>query len=308
MPSLKTVKAENAKFSPKYVPVAIFVGGTSGIGQAMAETFAKYTQGNAHIIIVGRNKAAADSVISTFPKPTSSSAKHEFIQADVSLMANVHSTTAQLLSTLPKINFLVLTAGVFPTGDRKETSEGIDKSLALNYYSRFALTYDLLPLLKKAEESEEDAKVYTVLAAGMGLKINLDDLGLKKTFSSSTSNQCASYLDGAFREFSLRNSSKTLTFGHSYPGVVATDILKNSDSGSLRFLNTWVLPVFKPLLTSPKDAGEIQLYGMLNYTGGFKRIDAKGDDIGNKNDFAESEDVRKKVWEHSLKECRIEGV
>jgi hypothetical protein len=32
MPSLKNIKAENAKFSPNYTPVAVFVGGTSGVG------------------------------------------------------------------------------------------------------------------------------------------------------------------------------------------------------------------------------------------------------------------------------------
>ncbi|KAH8833100.1 NAD(P)-binding protein [Flagelloscypha sp. PMI_526] len=308
MPSLRTVRAENANFSPKCVPVAIFVGGTSGVGQGMVQAFAKYTKGNAHIIIIGRNKDAADSIISTFPKPTSPSAKHEFIQADISLMANIHSTTSQLLSTLPKINFLIMSPGILSLSGRNETSEGIDKKLALHYYARFAFTHDLLPLLKKAEESGEDAKVYSVLGAGTGTKIDMEDLGLKKTFSVSNALQAISYHDAAFKEFSLRHPSNKLTFAHSYPGTVATGLLKNSDTGSLRFLNNWVLPVFTPLFTSLEDAGEFQLYGMLNHTGGFKRIGAKGEDIGNKQYFTESEDVRKKVWEHSLKECRIEGV
>ncbi|KAJ6467045.1 hypothetical protein DFH09DRAFT_929905, partial [Mycena vulgaris] len=46
-------------FAPSYIPVAIFVGGKSGIGQGMAEAFARHTKGNAHIVLVGRNRAAA---------------------------------------------------------------------------------------------------------------------------------------------------------------------------------------------------------------------------------------------------------
>ena len=91
----------------------------------MSQAFAKLTKGNAHIIIIGRNKEAAESIISTFPKPTSGEAKHEFVQVDATLMANVHSTTSDLLSRLPKINYLVMSPGVITMAGRNETSEGI---------------------------------------------------------------------------------------------------------------------------------------------------------------------------------------
>lgn len=41
MPSLKVVQTSNSDYAPKYVPTAVFVGGNSGIGRAMAEAFAK---------------------------------------------------------------------------------------------------------------------------------------------------------------------------------------------------------------------------------------------------------------------------
>jgi hypothetical protein len=66
---------------------------------------------------------------------------------------------------------------------RDETEEGIDKKLAVHYYARWKFISDLLPALKNAKESGEDAKVISVLAAGKGGEIDLEDLGLKKTFS-----------------------------------------------------------------------------------------------------------------------------
>lgn len=164
----------------------MFVGGTSGIGQAMAEQFARDTAGNTRIIIMGRNKAAADSIISRFPAPTVSPApKHEFVQCDVTLMKNIQETTTSLLQRIPKINYLVITTGVLTTSGRSETSEGIDKKLALNYYARWRLIKDLLPALEKAKQGGEDAKVMSVLGAGKGGPLDESDLGLKKNYSVS---------------------------------------------------------------------------------------------------------------------------
>lgn len=184
MPTLAFVQAANSNFTPSYLPVAIFLGGTSGIGQALAQAFARYTKGNAHIILCGRNQAAAESTIASFPKPTASdpAVRHEFVQCDATLMKNVESTTSSLLARLPKVNFLVLSPGFLTMKGRDETPEGIDRKLALNYYARWKFTNDLLPLLKKAKDSGEDARVMSILGAGTGGRIDLDDLGLKKRY------------------------------------------------------------------------------------------------------------------------------
>lgn len=45
-------------FSPAYAPTTLFLGGTQGL----AEAFARHMKGNAHIAIIGRNRATAGSV------------------------------------------------------------------------------------------------------------------------------------------------------------------------------------------------------------------------------------------------------
>ena len=81
-------------------------------------------------------------------------------------MSNVRQTTQSLLGRLPKLNYLVLTPGFLTLKGRDETSEGMDKKLALNYYARWKFVQDLMPLLEKAKAQGEDARVLTVLAAG----------------------------------------------------------------------------------------------------------------------------------------------
>ena len=189
MPKLNAIRLSNAAFfkskSNAGLPVGVFVGGTSGIGQGIAEAFANHTAGNAHIIIVGRNKAAAEETIARFPKPTHPDAKHEFVSCDATIMRNVRTASSDILSRVSKVNYLVITSGFFSMSGRDETDEGIDKKLAVHYYSRWLFIHELLPAIVKASEAGEDAKVFSVLAAGHGSKIDLKDLGLKKTFSVS---------------------------------------------------------------------------------------------------------------------------
>ena len=185
MPTLAAAKSSNAGYNPSYFPVAVIFGGTSGIGQAMTEKLAEL-KGRVHIVVVARNKVAADNIIASLPKPIDSEAagsKYEFMACDVTLMKGVHAVCRELSERLPKINFLVLSAGVFALSGREETEEGIDKKMASRYYSRWAIINGLLPSLRKAKEAGEDASVLSILGAGMGPEVDFEDLGLKKGYS-----------------------------------------------------------------------------------------------------------------------------
>jgi len=211
MPSLAAVRASNAAFSPSKPPVALFVGGTSGIGQAMAEAFARYTKGNVHIVIIGRTRASAESIIANLPKPTVPDVTHEFVQCDVALMKNVQAVTTELLTRIPKINFLVMSPGMMTLKGREETEEGIDKKLAVHYYARWKFTNDLMPALLKAKDAGEDAKVFSVLAAGKGREIDLDDLGLKKKYSISAAALVAPTYNDLMMEVHLNDPFSSFT-------------------------------------------------------------------------------------------------
>lgn len=181
MPSLSAAREANAAFKPAYRPVAVFVGGTSGIGQGMAEALARHTGGNAHIVICGRDKVKAENIIESFPKSPEST--YEFVQCDVSLMKNVQACTDSLVQRLPKINILVVSQGMLAMQGRTETEEGLDVKLALHLYSRWKFVEGLLPSLKKAKEDGELARVMTVLHAGQNGRIDLNNIDLKKGYS-----------------------------------------------------------------------------------------------------------------------------
>ncbi|KAK7058480.1 hypothetical protein VNI00_002114 [Paramarasmius palmivorus] len=307
MPPLAVVRAANAAaLSTSYLPVGIFVGGTSGIGQGMAEAFARHTKGNAHIVIVGRNRAAAESIIAKFPKPTTPEAKHEFLQCDVSLMKNVDTTTSEILSRIPKINFLVMSPGFFSSKGRDDTEEGIDRKMAVHYYSRWKFTNDLVSRLVKATEQGEDARVVSVLAAGHGGKVNLDDLGLKKTFTLRTcAAETTTYNDLMIESFFERYPS--LSFIHAYPGAVRTGLAANSHTLSMKIAGTLMYTLGYPFTISQDDSGEYMLHGMLTTakTPGAYLVDKDGSDMG-KPQF-NSEEAKKKLWDHTVAETKVKA-
>ncbi|KAJ7124612.1 NAD(P)-binding protein [Mycena crocata] len=297
MPSLSAARAFNAAFSPSYIPVAIFVGGTSGIGQGMAEAFARHTNGNAHIVLVGRNRAAAEAIIASFPKPTAPNAKHEFVECDITLMSNVRRVAGELRARLPKVNFLALTPGVMTMNGRNETAEGIDRKLAVHYYGRWRFIVDLLPSVEGAQKAGEDAKAMSVLAAGHGGAIDLEDLGLKKSFSLVNAAATApTYNDIMVNDLAARYPA--LTFIHSYPGVVRSGLFKASDSALMRTSNI-LMPLLTPFSYSVEASGEHQLYALLKAGRGAVRTDAKGDDIGLTKSYHGSPEAMERLWKHT---------
>jgi len=158
----------------------------------MARVFAEHTKGNSDIIIVGRNRASAENIFSTLPMPTSTSISEsdnptiparEFVQCDVTLMKNIQEATRSILTKYPKINYLVMSPGIMTLAGRDETKEGIDKKLAVHYYARWKFLHDLLPALRKANEAGEKCAVMSVMAAGNGGAIDLQDLALKAGYS-----------------------------------------------------------------------------------------------------------------------------
>ncbi|KAJ3782084.1 NAD(P)-binding protein [Lentinula aff. detonsa] len=298
--SLSKIKAENAKISFSYIPVAVFVGGTSGIGRGIAEAFARHTKGNAHIIIVGRNRAAAESIIASFPQPTSPTAKHEFIECDVSLLKNVRQVTSEILNKHAKLNFLVLSAGALDHNRTRLTEDGIDPVTALSYHSRWKLIYDLAPALEKARNDNEDAKVLSVLSAGNGGKIDLSDLELKKASLMTWIQSLMTFNDIMMDGFALHYPS--ISFIHSFPGAVRTPLGLNSAS---LWMRTWAfLANYTPLsylLMTPENCGEYQLYG-IHYTAstpGAWRIGKHGNDI-EKQGYYGDDTSRDALWKHTM--------
>ncbi|KAJ7082027.1 hypothetical protein B0H15DRAFT_443160 [Mycena belliarum] len=293
MPTLARVKSSNLSFAPSYLPVAVFAGGTSGTGQAMAEAFAQQMKGRAHIVLLGRNAAAAGAILSRLPKPTDDDGwAHEFVPCDATSMAGVRAVCAALRARLPYINFLVMTAGENCLTECWETHEGFDRHLSIRYYSRYLYVKDLLPLLVVAKEKGMDTHVMSVQAGGFGATIPTDDLGLDNARRNTIKMlrgvmlsfaaikgmvRGGAYSDGLVTHFAAQHPE--LTFSHIFPGQVTTPMSMYFNLGWLLTPLAWLMTyVLMPLIQkSPEDCAQYMLYALFKSERGVFIFGQNGD-------------------------------
>ncbi len=179
MPSHKTIIEANDKFGPQLKNlVTVIVGGTSGIGEYTAYNFAKYTK-SPSIYIVGRNKEAGSRVIENLKALNNDTDSHYYFHShDLTLVSEAEKFSKTVLDNEEKVNVLIVAPG-YMSLEKKRTDEGIDKKMAINYYSRWKIVDRLLPLLSKAANSGETARVVSILNSNRKEFAYPDDIGLK---------------------------------------------------------------------------------------------------------------------------------
>ena len=137
-----------------------------------------------------------------------------------------------------------------------ETSEGLDRKLATNYYSRMRFTQQLLPLLQSA--SPQLSRVVSVLAPGGEAALNLDNLDLKQNFSlGKAAAHAITMTDFAFEEMAVKHPN--VAFVHAYPGFVKTGFAK--DAGfAVKAATQLALLVLLRWTVGIEESGERHLY------------------------------------------------
>ncbi|KAF2395906.1 short-chain dehydrogenases/reductase [Trichodelitschia bisporula] len=208
--------------------VGVFVGATGGICEHTAREFARHAA-SPRIYIIGRNATAGTALVSEF-QTLNSGASVQFIQSDVSLLRNVDAVCAEISAKESKINLLMLSAGIM-TLSRDETTEGIDRKLALHYYSRVRFTQNLLPLLRAATDSPL-ARIVSVLGGGYewaASRIDPNNLDLKTGYGVSAAAGYATTMQTlAWWHLAADPANKGISFLHLQPGGVNTGLAKKS--------------------------------------------------------------------------------
>lgn len=279
-------------------PVAVFVGGTSGIGEYTAYAFAKYTKCPT-IYIVGRNATAGERIVEKLKQINDDpQSKYYFYSHDLTLIKECDKLCSKIQQNESKINLLFLSAGFLTTQGRNETPEGIDSKLSINYYSRWRIADTLMPLVKRAADEGENARVVTVLSPGSEGAVKEDDLDLKKNFSLMNANRHIV----EFNSLAVTRMAKlypNVGFIHAHPGIVKTGIARE-----LPWYIRYATALVTPFATSPEDSAEkfyYMSYGSPDYSKGSFLLDSKLNDVKEKAESKGylSEELQEKVWAHS---------
>ncbi|KAK9235145.1 putative oxidoreductase ENV9 [Lipomyces kononenkoae] len=274
MVQLDVVRACNNALVKRQAITAVFVGGTSGIGEyslrALASTHGTSGRG-LRVYLVGRNEVAAMTIIAECKKACPAGEFH-FVQAsDLASLIEVDRVCRQIVNaeescTAGKtacVDLLVLTQAYFAFGgrlERQETSEGLDKSLSLLYYSRMRFVTQLLPLLLASPLS---GRVVSVFGPGRDTKLVLDDLSLRKqeNFGFGNLGSHAAFMTTFFFEKLAASHPGKLSLSHYFPMLVITPAFKGNGVPTW-FKRVFVVvgPLFRLLSISPKECGDRVLF------------------------------------------------
>jgi NAD(P)-dependent dehydrogenase (short-subunit alcohol dehydrogenase family) len=212
--------------------LVVITGATRGIGQAAAVELAR--QG-AEVALVGRDAERVRAVAAEARAAGGDAAVHEHV-ADLMLMSEVRAVAEEISQRYRHIDVLANNAGAL-FASRQETSEGFERTFALNHLAPFLLTNLLRERLAGGRVVTTSSDAHT---AG---RLDLEDLQSQQGYAAmrvyGTSKLC-----NIMFTHELARRAPELHANCFHPGVVRTGFGKN-ENGVWKLLTTLGAPFFR---------------------------------------------------------------
>lgn len=257
------------------------ITGTGGLGFEDALALAR---AGSEVIIAGRNPQKGRDAVTRI-RAAVPAAVVSFEQVDLASLASVRDFGTRLRKQRDSLDLLINNAAVMIPPTRQETSDGFELQFGTNYLGHFALTAELLPLLRKGK----DARVISLSSvASRNGAIHIDDLQAKQSYEP-TRFYGQSKLACLMFAFELQRRSEAGQWGitsiAAHPGISRTDLLHNAPGrrSPASMIRTFLWFLFQPAsqgalptlfaATSPQaKAGAYYGPDRLNETRGFPTL------------------------------------
>lgn len=223
------------------------ITGTGGLGY---ETALALARAGGDVIIAGRNPQKGAEATQNI-RAEAPSADVRFEQVDLASLRSVAEFGARLRSQRDSLDFLINNAGVMRPPKRLETVDGFEIQFGTNHLGHFALTAQLLPLLRNGNA----ARVVSLSSvAAHGAAIDFDDLQAEAHYQSMPV-YGQSKLACLMFAYELQRRSDAAGWGvasmAAHPGLSKTDLLYNAPGAEGR-LN----PLFRLLRMTMQPASQ----------------------------------------------------
>ena len=195
----------------------LITGATDGIGRQTAFELAE--KGH-EIILHGRNEVRGLLVKDDIIRRTGNSKLHYF-NADLSRFNDISSFAAKLNSQFDRIDVLLNNAGVL-SSEKVILENGLEQTFMINHLSHFALTLQLLDLLKNSE----DSRIVNVSSQAQVGTMDFDNLNGEKFYDIYNA-YGLSKLENCLFTYKLARELKdsNVSVHALHPGVIATKLL-----------------------------------------------------------------------------------
>ena len=229
--------------------VVLITGGTGGIGKATAIGLASI---GARVGITGRDLARAELAAADIRAASGNPAVDAFA-ADMTSQAEVRRLAVAILDAYPRLHVLVNNVGGF-WAHRHPTTDGLERTFALNHLAPFLLTNLLLDRLK----ASAPARVVTVSSGAQSMgRIAFDDLQGARNYSGQRAYNQSKLANVMFtNELARRLEGTGVTATSVHPGVVRT----NFGAEDQAWFFTVISRVVRPLLKTPALGAQTPIY------------------------------------------------
>ena len=203
----------------------LITGAAGGLGRLTALALAR--QG-AHLIVHARSEEKAAPVVAEIMQLGGSA---EPLAINLDVMQSVREGAARVCSKHPKLHALINNAGIW-AGTREVTSEGFERTWAVNVLAPWLLTELLMEPLKAAQ----GARVINLSSNEHYLgKIKWDNLHLEKGYAARYAYRRSKLaLTMLTNEFAARVAGSGIVANSLHPGVSGTGLFRNF-SGFIQF-------------------------------------------------------------------------
>lgn len=205
--------------------ICIVTGSNSGIGRETALALALM---GASVVMVVRDQERGEKARTEIVNQSGNKSVEVMI-CDLSSMDSIRNFAREFKMKYDRLDVLVNNAGAVFT-KHEITSDGFERTLAVNYLGHFLFTYELLDLLKRSAP----ARIINVSSGlSKNAKIDLTELQSGSHYSGMKAYSHAKLLLIMFSyELAERLKDSGVTVNVTFPGFVATNLGRNS--GSLR--------------------------------------------------------------------------
>ncbi len=221
--------------------LAVVTGATGGLGY---QTAMRLAQAGAEVVLTGRNEAkgreAVSKIRNRFPD-----ADISFEALDLANLASVAGFARAFATAHASLDLLINNAGVMALPTRQTTADGFEMQLGTNYLGHYALTAQLLPLLRGAHQPR--VVNLSSIAHRTGF-IQFSDLQGERFYSPwKAYNQSKLAMLMFALELQRRSDAAgwNLMSNASHPGWARTDLFANGPGfGLLSLASQFAAPLF----------------------------------------------------------------
>lgn len=277
----------------------LITGATCGMGKALALAFA---QRGARVVLACRDTELAEKVVKEI-RDTCDNINVIALHCDLSSMESVRAFAKEFKKCESQLHILVNNAGVMMC-PKDLTEDKFEMQFGVNYLGHFLLTHLLLDHLKKSAPS----RIVNVTAHAHQLGvIDFDDINQDNDYNPGHAYAQSKLAVALFTiELAQQLEGTDVTVNCVNPGVVNTSLHRHMPFRNHSFIKVCFAPFVWYLFKKPEDGINSMLFCALEdsieQTTGKYFMECALTDW---SEAVENEEVRKKLWEESLKWTKV---